>query len=289
MEIETLHCFIKAARYRNFTKAAAECHITQTAMSRKISVLEQELGVLLFHRDNRQVALTPAGAEFLARTVTLLEYYDTAVVQTKNVANGFKNSLRIGFGAYEHVLMRDAVKTFCSLYPGTEIICLQFGYKALAEHLADHLIDVMISTDQYLYTIPDVEYSILDEGDWSFVCSEKHELAPYEMVELSQLSRYAFITINDGSYDQIRRAYVPFGLNPYRYYQVNSMNGKLMLVSANLGVATVPGFLKNNIPKDVVMFSTAPGFRPRKFAVSYLKQNKNPDIRHLAKILTDGR
>lgn len=288
MEIETLQCFIKAARYRNFTKAAGECHITQTAMSRKISALEQELGLRLFDRDNRQVVLTPAGAEFLARTVTLLEYYDTAVVQTKNVANGFKNSLRIGFGAYEHILMRNAIETFCSLYPGTEIICLQFSYKALAEHLADHLIDVMVSTDQYLYSIPDVEYTIVNEEPWGFVCSEKCELAAMDVVELSRLSRYALITINDGSYDQIRRAYVPFGINPCRYYQVNSMNGKLMLVSANLGVATIPRFLESSIPADVVMFSSAPGFRPRKFAVSYLKENKNPDIRHFAEILMKG-
>ena len=47
MDISTIRCFISVARCLNFTKAARECHITQTAMSKKINSLENELGTAL--------------------------------------------------------------------------------------------------------------------------------------------------------------------------------------------------------------------------------------------------
>lgn len=288
MEIQTLQCFIRAARCKNFTKAAEECHITQTAMSRKISTLENELGVILFYRDNRQVELTPAGAEFLSRASALVEHYDSMITHTKNVANGFKNSLKIGIGAYEHALIGDTIKKFCFQYQNTEISCLQFGYKALAEHLEDRLIDIMISTDQYLYRIVGAEYHILHEKPWDFVCSSQCDLAESGVIQLPKLTKYAMVTINDGSYDQIRRSYVPFGFSPYRFYQVNSLNTKILMVQANLGVATVPSFMEGHLPADICFLQTQPGFRPRKFAISYLKENKNPDIQHFVELMVNS-
>ena len=150
MDISTIRCFVSVARCLNFTKAARECHITQTAMSKKINSLENELGAALFYRDNRQVELTPAGIEFLSRSGVLLEAYADAVYHTQNVANGFESSLKLGIGVYEHLILHNVLSQYASVFPKADIICSQFLYKALAEHLNDHLIDIIISTDQYL-------------------------------------------------------------------------------------------------------------------------------------------
>lgn len=64
MNLDNVKCFISLAECLNFTKAAEKEHMTQTSMSRKISGLEEELGVRLFYRDNHQVILTDAGSEF---------------------------------------------------------------------------------------------------------------------------------------------------------------------------------------------------------------------------------
>ena len=73
MNIETIRCFISLAECLNFTRAAAKEHITQTAMSRKISSLEKELDVVLLYRDTRQVELTVAGNEFYLKAQELLK------------------------------------------------------------------------------------------------------------------------------------------------------------------------------------------------------------------------
>lgn len=67
---KALVVFEASARHLSFTRAAGELHLTQAAVSRQIRVLEQNLGVLLFSRERRRLALTPEG-ERLKRTVAM--------------------------------------------------------------------------------------------------------------------------------------------------------------------------------------------------------------------------
>lgn len=60
-----LRAFEAAARHLSFTNAAAELNVTQTAISHQIRRLEEELGIRLFERKNRALALTPKAAEYL--------------------------------------------------------------------------------------------------------------------------------------------------------------------------------------------------------------------------------
>ena len=65
MEIRQLRYFISAATHLNFTRAARECFIVQTAMTQQIANLESEIGVRLFERGYRSLTLTPAGEEMV--------------------------------------------------------------------------------------------------------------------------------------------------------------------------------------------------------------------------------
>ena len=55
MQIRQLEYFIAVSEYLNFTKAAKQYYISQTAVTLQIKALEEELGVKLFHRTNRKV------------------------------------------------------------------------------------------------------------------------------------------------------------------------------------------------------------------------------------------
>lgn len=61
MDMKSLNYFVHAAETLNFTKAAKECYISQTAISLSIAKMEEELGFMLFDRNNRSIRLTPAG------------------------------------------------------------------------------------------------------------------------------------------------------------------------------------------------------------------------------------
>ena len=64
--LDTLRAFESAARHLNFTKAANELHVTQSALSQRIGALEDDLGFPLFLRRGRQIELTPRGAAIAA-------------------------------------------------------------------------------------------------------------------------------------------------------------------------------------------------------------------------------
>lgn len=64
--LDTLRAFESAARHLNFTKAANELHVTQSALSQRIGALEDEMGIPLFTRRGRQMELTPKGAAIAA-------------------------------------------------------------------------------------------------------------------------------------------------------------------------------------------------------------------------------
>lgn len=81
MNISTrqLRAFIALAESRNFTRAAATCHLSQSAFSTLISQLEQTLKVRLFDRNTRRVELTAEGQEFEASARRVLAEFEAAV------------------------------------------------------------------------------------------------------------------------------------------------------------------------------------------------------------------
>lgn len=71
--LQTLRAFEAAARLASFTRAAAELNVTQGAISRQVRNLEERLGVELFRRADRRIALTPAGSQFRSAVRGALE------------------------------------------------------------------------------------------------------------------------------------------------------------------------------------------------------------------------
>ncbi|MGL6204075.1 MAG: LysR family transcriptional regulator, partial [Giesbergeria sp.] len=73
---QALACFEAAARHESYTRAAQELALTQSAVSRQIQALEEQLGVALFRRTRHGVVLTPAGQRYgrqVARWLQVLE------------------------------------------------------------------------------------------------------------------------------------------------------------------------------------------------------------------------
>jgi len=78
-----LHAFEAAARHLSFTRAAAELCVTQSAISRLVKMLEEELGTLLFVRDNKRLRLTSAGDSYFHKIQPCLAKLESATVELK--------------------------------------------------------------------------------------------------------------------------------------------------------------------------------------------------------------
>src|ERR1700759_543069 len=78
MELRQLRYFVVLAEELHFGRAAAREHIVQSALSQQVQRLERELGVRLLERSTHHVALTAAGAAFLAEAQQVLAHADRA-------------------------------------------------------------------------------------------------------------------------------------------------------------------------------------------------------------------
>ena len=84
MELAQIRYFIAAAQFQNLSKAARVLNITQPALSKSISKLEDELGVALFERSGKSVALNDSGERFLEYAINSVKELDDAVDSVKN-------------------------------------------------------------------------------------------------------------------------------------------------------------------------------------------------------------
>ncbi|WP_225639865.1 LysR family transcriptional regulator [Streptomyces werraensis] len=96
LDLRRLRSFVAVAERLHFGQAAAALHVTQPALSRQIQQLEHDLGVPLFRRSSREVALTPAGEQFLQDSRELLAAARAAQNRARRVAAG-EGVLKVGF------------------------------------------------------------------------------------------------------------------------------------------------------------------------------------------------
>ncbi|QEE43440.1 LysR family transcriptional regulator (plasmid) [Rhizobium sp. WL3] len=99
MEFRQLRYFVTVAQQRNFTRAAEILNITQPPLSRQIQLLEEELGVALFHRASRPVRLTESGRLLYEQALQVLGRIDQMVAMTRRAGLNEKQVLSIGFVA----------------------------------------------------------------------------------------------------------------------------------------------------------------------------------------------
>lgn len=108
------------ARHLNFSAAAQELSLTQSAVTRQVQALEEEIGVALFLRHTRAVELTSAGAQLLNAVVPSLERIDNAVRLVRRTAG--RKSVGIGtWASFASMWLIPRLEDFQTAYPDIDI------------------------------------------------------------------------------------------------------------------------------------------------------------------------
>lgn len=96
MTTSQMHTFLTVCRCLSFTEAAASLNLTQSAVSRQISGLENELGIRLFERNNNILRLTAAGERIRDGFVEITHSIETVIGEARRISGGFQGALRVG-------------------------------------------------------------------------------------------------------------------------------------------------------------------------------------------------
>lgn len=146
MSIEKLDYFVSAARHRNFTRAAQECGVAQSAISQQISSLEKDLKCELFCRSGRNVRLTHQGECFLLQAQKLQEEYQQAVLQARQAAmQQSRKTLRIGIaGLHQTAGLMTAILKLKQSEPEVQVVLERCEAEQMERLLRQREYDVVL-------------------------------------------------------------------------------------------------------------------------------------------------
>jgi len=122
MDLRALNHFLTLAETLHYGRASQQCHLSTSALSRSILRLEQNVGVELFTRDNRQVSLTPAGEQFRRFARDTLDHWE----QIRSSLEQDKTTLRGELSVYcsvtaSYSFLYQILEAFRSAHPEVEI------------------------------------------------------------------------------------------------------------------------------------------------------------------------
>ena len=138
MDIRALRYFVAVAGTGHMTRAAEQLGIQQPPLSLQIKALERELGMPLFRRHPRGVALTDAGRLFQAEALRMLQDMESMKQRMARVAKGQAGTLAVGFtsSAAAHRFMPEALRAFRRAYPLVELQLREDNAAELTDALA---------------------------------------------------------------------------------------------------------------------------------------------------------
>lgn len=187
--------FLTVAKYLSFTRAAQELYTTQPTISRQIAALEDEWGVPLFLRSNKEVALTQEGKLMLNACHKAEELLSTALAQSRELRQSQAGSLCIGVlsSMDEQRTLLPALSYFDEMYPNIEVTVEKGSYSRLREGLEGGEFDVIFTLDFELDRLSGISVKCIEELPCSFVLSRKHPLFSKRDLSLGDLAGARFV------------------------------------------------------------------------------------------------
>lgn len=185
-----LRYFVSAATHLNFTKAAKECFIVQTAMTQQIANLEKELGVKLFERQSRGLSLTAAGEAFLADAREILAHSQRSREKMAAFQGGYTDLLQIGH--HGELFRRDlprALQLFRSHSPQTKVMLYQLPRSGLLSGVREGQLDLAFMTRTSALDKFDkwIDWKILGREDMMLAVSADHPLAARQEITMAEV------------------------------------------------------------------------------------------------------
>lgn len=188
--------FITIVDCHSFTEAAELCYISQSAISQQMKALENELGVELFKRNNRQFTLTLAGEYFYRHGKELIEEIETLKKETIRRGEDQELSLKIGYlrcyGAQE---LHHAIAQFSKTYPEVAISITNGTHEELYELLKSHDVDLVISDQRRAFNNDYFNYELL-YSDCFIEISNLNPLSQKDKLTKEDLKRISCILVS---------------------------------------------------------------------------------------------
>lgn len=255
--LKQLTHFLALAETQHFGRAAARCHVSQSALSTSIRELETVLETILVDRTTRQVRLTAIGHEVLQRGQTIMAELTALTTLTRQKAEPLTGSLRLGviptIGPY---LLPKLMPRLRRSFPKLKLYLREdLTDRLLAELDAGQLDLVLLALP---YQLGNLQSRSLAEDPFLLCCPDQHPLAGSAQITPAQLRQEKLLLLADGhclrqhALDACRLR----GKNQIGDFAATSLYTVVQMVAGGLGLTLVPQLavtagLTKNLPVAV--------------------------------------
>jgi DNA-binding transcriptional LysR family regulator len=288
MNLRFVEAFYWVATLKSVTRAADKLFLTQSAMSSRISALEQELGVLLLDRRHKQFRLTTAGARFLSYAQQMLELQR----EIRSVMGSGSDSepLVIRLGAIESVLhswLIPWVEKLRKNYPALSLELSVETTPVLMEQVSRGTLDVVFAA------LPASGDGIRAESMESMAMGffghrELHKKRKYSGADLIEMD---VMTFQRGSQPHVALldVFKESGFVPRMVHPMSSISAMVQLVQGGFGIATLPKRAIRRLAgfRDLKLLPSELILKPLPLHVSYRTDPLNQAIESIVKSATD--
>jgi DNA-binding transcriptional LysR family regulator len=291
MDLRHLRYFIAVAEEAHFGLAAKRLHIVQPALSMQIRALEADLGVALFERTSRRVALTEAGALFRIEAERTLQQAARAKDVAERAARGEVGSLRIGFVAsamFAGKVSAD-LRSFKVRYPAVDIeLAESIPLLQMKAVLSGQLDAGYAGYNSEFRNIQEPELAVdrIASWKWMIAMTTDHKLAARKVLRANALRDEAFIgyaspTGVDGPVRVLRQI---LGKEPRVLHTAPTILALLTFAASGVGLALVPTPFQNMAIPNIAYRPLA-HFSGRAELVMVSRQNeRSPAVRRFIEI-----
>ena len=240
--------FYDVAKYGSFSKAAEFTFTTQSAISKSIKKLEEELCTQLFYRNSHGVELTEKGKQLLyyvEKSYGNLLTAERIMIETKNLDRG---KLNIGLPSYvASFFFFDKVVDFHNKYPNIEISLLNGSTKYLLDLLENHQIDFIIDALPVPTDNDELDIIKLYTVGYTFIC-KKEDYDKYKNVKsIKDLENLPLVLPVHGTNNRkyLDEIFIRENVNPTKSVNIHTSEGILNGVRRGLGI----GYIISDIVK----------------------------------------
>ena len=292
MDIRSLRSFLMIAQCLSFTEAAKRIYIGQSALSKQIAELEEELGVELFIRHYRSLELTPAGKALLREGNALINKVADVIEKTRQAHLGMRGSLRIGCFGCESAFLPRAIKRFHSLYPQISIDIRVLTLKMIEDALELKELDLgfivqlgnELKSDKFIQRL-------IHRTPICFLLPSNHPYANESSIDISSLSQDSFVVLLEAESQQGFAWFLDFckirGFILKIVNKTTQMGSIYWLVEAGVGIsftAKDPVILRDISP-NISLVDMQGEDAYFNVMATWKKENNNPAVPLFLKVL----
>ena len=289
MDIRQLECFVAVAEELHFRKAGERLGLSQSALSERISALEQELGARLFFRTTRQVSLTQAGADFVQDAKKILSDIEKSVSNVRHSAESNLRHIRIsGVDEAISMLLPKVLLRFRETDPSVHVQILEISSSEQhSQELISHRTDIA-----FLRTPQEEDFiasELLYRQPVVVALAESNILAAATTLSASDIAEQPIVGYPKRArpvlHDVLWSAFRQIGAQPNIVCELIDKSTLLQFVAHGLGLALAPAWVQNIAPPGVTFVPFEPCATPIELYVAFRTAGNSETVERFLEVV----